>query len=267
MIIKEIHVKTVLSRSRIYGVDYSINPYTGCEHGCVYCYARFMLRFIEAPYEWGDFVYVKINAPRVLFRELRYARRGLVLLSSVCDPYQPVEQIYELTRKILSVLLRKDFPITILTKSNLVLRDVDLIQKFSEKEVGFTIVTLDEEVRRIFEPKSSRIIDRLEALSSLKEKDIDTFAFLGPILPYITEETLDDLFRELSYRNVDRILVDRLNIKSGNWAYISKALMEYDRNLFEKFKNALFNQEYYENIRIHIKDLALKYKLRLEFCY
>jgi len=125
MIVKEILCKSVLSKSGISSVDYAVNPYVGCQHGCVYCYARFMKRFTGHGEEWGEFVDVRVNAPQVLTRELSRTAKGVVLLSSVTDPYQPLEKKYELTRKCLQKLLMYQFPITILTKSTLVLRDLD----------------------------------------------------------------------------------------------------------------------------------------------
>lgn len=166
---REVESKSVLSRSRIYGVDYSVNPYLGCEHGCVYCYARFMLKYAHRDADWGRFAHPKANAPDVLERELREARKGLVLLSSVTDPYQPLERKYNLTRRILQRLSQHQFPVSILTKSSLVTRDIDVLQQFDECEVGLTIVTLDEDVRRNFEPRSDPIRERLVALRSLHE--------------------------------------------------------------------------------------------------
>ena len=116
--------KTILSPSRIGGVDYAVNPYIGCEHGCVYCYARFMSRLGHRGEEWGSFVDVKVNAPQVLRAEAVRRKPGRVLLSSVTDPYQPVERRFKLTRSILRILLDYGYPIVVQTKSTLVLRDI-----------------------------------------------------------------------------------------------------------------------------------------------
>jgi len=258
----------VLGRSRIYGVDYSINPYVGCEHGCAYCFARFMIRYAGANEGWGQFVNVKVNAPHVLERQLRTARKGLVLLSSVTDPYQPIESKHQLTRRILERLIAADFPLSILTKSSLVLRDIDLIRKFSKSEVGLTITTLDEEVASNFEPKASPIKARLETLKTLSSSGIETYAFIGPILPHITEESLEELVTRLAKTPVKRILVDRLNIKAGNWRTIKETLSKHYPNLIPKFEEALFKQShYYERLKPDIEELCKKYGLTVDFCY
>ena len=126
MIIREIHAKTSRSKSQIF--NYTINAYVGCAHGCRYCYARFMKRFTCNKEAWGEFVDVKINAPELLKHEiLKKTSSGRVWISGVCDPYQPVERKYKLTRQCLEILVRDDWPITIQTRSGLVSRDVELL--------------------------------------------------------------------------------------------------------------------------------------------
>ncbi len=266
--VREIKCKSVLSKSQIYGVDFSVNPYLGCEHGCSYCFARFMVRYVGHGIEWGKFVNVKTNSPRVLELELCRAEKGLVLVSSVTDPYQPLEEKYELTRQILGILAKHDFPVSILTKSHLVVRDVDIIKKFSQCEVGLTIVTLDERVREAFEPRAPQIKKRLEALWSLHESGIETYAFIGPMLPYFTEETLDDLLGRLGEVAVNRILVDRLNLKAGNWRTIRQTLVERYPKVICEFERTLFTpNEYYEKLKLRVLELCRQQNLKVDFCY
>ena len=118
--------KGILSKSGIAGIDYAVNPYLGCSHACVYCYARFMTRFNHAGEEWGTFVDAKVNCVEVLRAEAIKKTRGKVLLSSVTDPYQPLEARYKLSRGAIEELLKHQYPLSVLTKSNLVLRDIDL---------------------------------------------------------------------------------------------------------------------------------------------
>jgi len=126
MKVKEIQAKNVLIKSKLPETYYTINPYISCQHACVYCYSRFMKRFTNHREDWGDFVDVKINAPKILEGQLEKAKKKMVLLSSVCDPYQPLEKKYKITRRILEKLVEYQFSISILTKSDLVLRDLDL---------------------------------------------------------------------------------------------------------------------------------------------
>ena len=149
---REVQARSILSRSAIGGIDYCVNPYVGCSHGCAYCYASFMKRFTGHREPWGSFVDVKTNAPALLVRQLRKARRGTIMLSSVTDPYQPLEATYRVTRGCLQVLAGSDFPVHILTKPPLVLRDVDLLKTFRDVQVGITVTTGSEAVRRVFEP-------------------------------------------------------------------------------------------------------------------
>ena len=137
--IREVSCKIALSKSLLPGLDYSLNPYYGCQHGCVYCYAPNVLK-IERE-KWGKIVNIRRNMPKVLSKELRKKEKGVVGISTVTDPYQPLEKKFKLTRYCLQELLKYDFPICVQTKSDLVLRDVDLISKFSHAEVGVTVAT------------------------------------------------------------------------------------------------------------------------------
>jgi DNA repair photolyase len=268
IVVREVLCKSVLSRSGISSVDYSVNPYVGCEHGCKYCYARFMRRVSKHGEEWGEFVDVKINAPQVLSSELVGAKKGLVLVSSVTDPYQPLERERRLTREILIRLGRHDFPTSILTKSFLVTRDIDVLREIEGCEVGLTITTLDEKVRMIFEPRASPPTERIKALKELSDAKIPTYAFVGPMLPYLTEETLDSLIRELSEAGIGYLLVDRLNIKYGNWAPIKAALLEHFPELVPRYEEVLFSGNgYFERLRKVVSALCEKNRVRCEFCY
>jgi DNA repair photolyase len=240
LIIGEIQCKSILTKSGIEGVDYAINPYVGCAHGCTYCYAVFMKRFTGHKDEWGSFVDVKVNAPQVLSRQLTRARPGNITFGTVTDAYQPLERAYELTRACLEVLVRlgQAFSVSILTKSDLVLRDLDLISQLRDPEVAFTITTLDEEIRRRFEPHASSISARLEALARLHEAGIPTWAFCGPVLPSITDDgaSLETLFAELKLVGVDYVLVDSLNLRGAAWGRLNRILEAHYPGLVDSYR-------------------------------
>jgi len=267
--IKEIEVRSILSRCGIYGVDYSINPYIGCELNCAYCFARYVAKKIgKRSEEWGSFVYVKRNAPIVLKREIAKKKRGVVLMSSVTDPYQPLERKYSLTRELMETLAPYEFPLTILTKSPLVLRDVNILKKFSDVEVGFTIVTLDERARAHFEPQAPPIAERLEALKQLKEEAIPTFVMLGPILPGISDREMESYIEQMAKLEIDYLLVDRLNLKAGNWASIKRAILGYDSKLLPLYEQVLFRKnEYFDEMKIKIETLCKEHGMKCMFCY
>lgn len=201
--IREIHSKTVLSQSKIY--DYVINPYVGCQHACSYCYARFMKRFTGHKEPWGDFVDVKINAPDLLSKEIMRKKIGTVWMSGVCDPYQPLEAKYKLSRECLDILVRNDWPVVIQTRSPLVLRDMDIIRRAKNIEVGLSITTSDDEIRKAFEPDAPPIMKRMEAVESLHREGIRTYVMIAPILP--EAENLTGMLAG----KVDYIIIDRMN--------------------------------------------------------
>ncbi len=231
MKIKEIQAKNILSKSKVY--DWTINPYVGCQYGCAYCYARFMKRFSGHQENWGDFVDVKINAPELLIQEIKKKRKGRVWVSGVCDPYQPVERKYELIKKCLEILQRNSWPVTIQTKSPLVLRDLELLKKFQGIDVGFTITTGDEEIRKIFEPRTAPINERIEALDKLHQEGIRTYAMIAPLLP-----KAESLVNKLKGK-VDYIIIDKMNYHYADWVYKKYQLEKINNgvvlaNLFKK---------------------------------
>jgi DNA repair photolyase len=204
-VVREIEAKSILNVSKIH--DYCVNPYTGCEVGCVYCYAAlFMRRYSGHSEPWGGFVDVKVNAPALLAKQIVKARRGTIWFASVCDPYQPLEERYALTRRSLEVLVGRDFPVEIQTKSARVRRDLDVIRRIPDVEVGFTIATEDETIAGMFEPKASPVGERVEVLREFKAAGVSTFAFAGPLLPGNPER-----LATLLTGAVDRVLIDRMN--------------------------------------------------------
>jgi DNA repair photolyase len=216
MKIREIKAKSVLSKSQVY--DYALNPYVGCGHGCVYCYAKFMKRFTGHRESWGDFVDVKINAPELLAREVKKKKVGRVWISGVCDPYQPLEKKYMVTKKCLSILVENGWPLTVQTKSPLVLRDVEILKGATDAEVGFKITTADEKPRRIFELKAPPVKKRIEALADLHSAGIRTFAMIAPVLPG-AEGLVSQLRGKVEY-----VLIDRLNYHYADWLYRKKRM-------------------------------------------
>ena len=236
--IKETQAKSILNKSQIF--DYCVNPYTGCQVNCRYCYARlFMKRYSGHKDPWGEFVDVKINAPEVLRKQLQRAKRGTVWISSVCDPYQPLEAKYELTRRCLKELLEKQFPVNIQTKSKLVLRDMDLLKDFKEIEVGFTITTNDEKIARSFEPGAASVSDRMKALEKLHASGIRTFAFIGPLLPGDPEKLVADLAGL-----VDKVFIDRMNYLNQIKAFYRQLNLEWatEDEFFQEYKARLLSE-------------------------
>ena len=218
MIVREIYARSVLVKSQV--SDYTVNPYVGCQHRCSYCYARFMKRFTGHKEPWGEFVDAKINAPDLLSKEMNRKPRGRVWISGVCDPYQPIEKEYGLTRKCLEILVRCGWPVTVQTKSPLVLRDMDLFRRGADIEVGLSIATADDDIRRLFEPNAPPIKERINALGGLHHEGIRTYAMIAPMLL-----GAQGLAAQLSGK-VDHVLVDKMNYHHGDWVY-RKHHLEY----------------------------------------
>ncbi len=226
MKIREIRSKTILSPSQIY--DYTINPYVGCQHACSYCYARFMKRFTGHGESWGDFVDVKVNAPDLLGPEIRKKMKGNVWISGVCDPYQPLEAQYKLTRQCLEILAQHDWPVIIQTRSSLVLRDLDILKQAEAVEVGLSITSADDEIRRLFEPHAPPIAERLRAVDTLHRSGITTYVMIAPILP-----GAEGLVEVLEGK-VDYVMLDRMNYHHADWVYAKHGWR--DKNTEDYFK-------------------------------
>jgi DNA repair photolyase len=197
-----------------------------------------MKRFTGHLEPWGEFIDIKVNAPYLLRKQLKRAKKGVVALSTVTDPYQPVEGRYQLTRRCLEALLDAQFPVNLLTRSPLCLRDIDLLRQFKEIEVGFSITTHDEETKKIFEPHSPSIDSRVKALRALRREKIPTYAFIGPMLP-LDPRKLVAMLEGL----IDDVLIDRMN-------YSNKVKAIYRKNKLEPY----LEENYFSLVGTELKD-------------
>ena len=202
-----VHPKTIVNKvtSPDVGMSYSMNPYQGCEHGCVYCYARNSHEY------WGygpglDFeskILVKENAPGLLeqFLRRRSWRAAPIVLSGNTDCYQPAEREFRITRACLEVFLRYRHPVGIITKNALVLRDMDLLEELNAHGlvgVNVSVTSLEEATRRLLEPRTASIPKRLETIKRLSDANIPVNAMLAPIIPGINSHEILDLAREVA---------------------------------------------------------------------
>ncbi|UCG33618.1 MAG: radical SAM protein [Phycisphaerales bacterium] len=245
---REVRCKSLLNRCRI--DDYSFNCYVGCGHGCKYCYARFMQRFHPHAEEWGRFVDVKVNAVEVLARQLTRLAPGEVFTCSACDGWQPVEEQYRLTRECCRLLLEGGFRLNILTKSRLVLRDLDILTGH-DVCVGVTITTLDETRARVWEPAASSVSDRVEVLRRAKAAGLKTAVMFGPLLPGIsdTAEVVGELFAMAAEVGVNRIWTDVLNPRPRVWASVQQVLRTQCPDLYERHRRVLFDRTFRDDYK------------------
>ncbi len=270
-VVREITCKTVLNKCNI--GDYSLNCYVGCAHGCGYCYARYMQRFHPHEEPWGRFVDVKTNAVEVLEKQVRRLPPGDVFMSSACDGWQPLEETWRLTRQCCRLLLEGGFRVNALTKSALILRDLDIFAK-GKARVGVTVTTLDARLAGLWEPGASTVAQRFEVLARAKDAGIETAIMFGPLLPFLSDDqaALDALFEQAARHQVDVIWVDTLNSRPKVWESVRGLLQREHPNLEERYRRMLFapvvREAYIRALREWVHRAAKKHGMldRLQGC-
>ncbi len=253
--LREIKAKAILQKSKLPASPYCLNPYVGCSHNCCYCYARFMRRFTKHSEPWGGFVDAKINAPEVLARQLERAPvNGPVLLGSVCDAYQPIEKHYKITRRCIKELVVHKISFSVLTKSCLVLRDLDILsQSGNVVTVGISMSTLDDSIRQKFEPGASSVQDRLNTLKELHANGIRTYVFIGPILPLITDPKA---IVEAVGPFVDEVWGEALNTRCGNRGDLVRTYKAC--KLSDEWQSLVRSEDYWSDMAHMIKKACHK---------
>jgi DNA repair photolyase len=213
--------------------------------------------------QWDTTIEVKTNIPIVLAKEVKTKKRGVVGVSTVTDPYQPLEQKYLLTRYCLEQLLKVDFPIHIQTKSALVTRDIDLISRFSESQVMMSIATVHDEQRKLLEPYSASIRERLHTLRTYADAGVKTSVFFGPIYPTTSLEEIPSILDTFRESGATEIWIDMLRLKPGIWENIQKGLLQ-NQEVFQIFSKHMFeNKNYYMNIREEIRKKGKERNLKI----
>ncbi len=250
----EIQCKSILQKSRLPESPYCLNPYVGCTHRCRYCYARFMRRFTgHSEEEWGSFVDVKVNSPEVLARQLKRTHViGPVLIGSVCDAYQPVEKRYGITRACMKLLVEHGVSFSVLTKSRLVTRDIDILKKGKDKvSVGISLPILEEGFRKVFEPGTSKVQERLNALKELHAHGIKTYVFIGPMLPNVTD--VESIVTTVA-PDADEIWGEAINLKCGNSRDLAEAYA--DCGLSQEWQHMVRSNEYWHAVEKELVDIC-----------
>ncbi len=257
-VVREVECKTLLNRGKL---GYSVNCYTGCAHGCVYCYARFMQRFHPHPEPWGEFVDVKVNAPEALLKQLKRREPGGVFVSSACDAWQPLEEQWELTRRCCRLLIEHGFKVNALTKSPLVLRDLDVFEPGLTR-IGTTITAPDPDLAALWEPRAGTVAERWDILRRAKEAGLETAVMFGPLLPDLSDdaEALDGMFGRAAELEVDVVWTDTLNARPRVWPSVAGLLRERFPDLHERYSRLLHDKgargQYVEGLRERIRAAA-----------
>jgi len=206
---------TALSKSGLPGLDYALNPYLGCVHACIYCYARLYTHDRRVSENWGKIVIVKENIIEVLNSEVKRLRKGVVGIGTITDAYQPIEAVYKLTREAVRILLSNGFKVSIQTKNPLILRDIDVLTSGKELvDIGFTITSVKCSKSRLMEPNAPCPEARIEALRKLSRLGFKTWVFYGPIIPGFNddEDTITSLVDIVSETN-SVLYYDPLHLK------------------------------------------------------
>lgn len=193
------HPKSIVNRvdSPDLPFIHSLNPYQGCEHGCAYCYARPTHEYwgYSAGLDFEQVIIVKRNAPDLLRRQLRQGKwqPSPISISGATDPYQPIERTERLTRQLLETALEFRQPVSVITKNALILRDADVLAELAKQGLAMaaiTITTLDEELRRVMEPRTSTAQRRLDAISGLRDAGVPVMVMLAPVIPALNEHEI-----------------------------------------------------------------------------
>jgi len=261
--VNTISVKSIISKSKIPGYDYAINPYVGCPHRCVYCYAEYMRRFTGHTEPWGQFLDVKSCPVPLKPAQLFHTH---VMLSSVTDPYNPFEEKYGLTRQLLKQLAYCQAYVHIHTKSPLVLRDIDLLATMPGCEVIFSIATTDENFRQLAEPGAAPIRERLRTLQELHQRGISTAIMVAPFMPGITD--WKNLLTQVQ-TYVEQVSFDTLNMRPAYQTKILRFIETHYPNLSDLYRDIYvhYKKDYWAQVKQEILQAASQFPCRVQLFF
>ncbi len=251
--------------------SWDLNIYRGCEHGCKYCYAIYSHKYLDSDDYFGD-IFVKTNIVDKLEKQLSSPswNREIVNIGGVTDSYQPAEEQYKLMPEILKVLIKYKTPCIISTKSDLVLRDYDLIDELSKityVNIAATITSMDEDVRCKIEPNGANSIKRFNMLNEFSKTNCSTGLHFMPIIPYITDDraNISFLYSRAKQAKVDYVLPGTLYLRGKTRGYFFDFIKDEFPNLYEPlmqlYKTGGANKEYKDKLYKMVNELKAKYGL------
>lgn len=277
MIYREITCKTACNRIRTERLPYSwdLNVYRGCEHGCKYCYALYSHDYLGSE-QYFEEIYVKTNVAERLEEQLKNRSwdRKIVNLGGVTDSYQPAEAHYVLMPAIIKLLKKYKTPCIISTKSELILRDLDLFADLARTTyvgIAVTITTAHEAMRKLIEPNAAVIDKRFRILKQFAATEALTGMHFMPIIPFLNdgEENIEALFARAKESDVDYIIPGRLNLigktKRAFMDFIKRSFPKLHRPLFELYSDGETSKEYKQNIYLMLNRLKRKYSLSIDY--
>lgn len=247
IVFEEIECKSIINKTNTpgFGFNWSINPYRGCQHACVYCFARGTHEYLgyDSGRDFESRIVVKINAAVVLADQLRRPgwRKEIIALGTACDPYEQAELKYGITRSILKVMLHHEQPVHMLTKSPSVLRDIEVwsrLAQVTDAQVAFSIPTLDETIQKKLEPGTSKPAKRLEAMRQLVDAGVPCGVMMAPIIPGVTDDEahLEEVVRAAKDFGASFLAPNILHLKPGTKEWFMPALREAYPHLTTRYE-------------------------------
>ncbi|MBE3122458.1 MAG: radical SAM protein [Thermoplasmata archaeon] len=247
-------VKKITKKDSLFHGNYCVDPYQNCEFGCHYCDSSF-----------EKTIYVKANVVDILKKELEHIKNGRIIIGSVHDPYQNTEKKFKLTRTILETLKQFNFPCHILTKSPLILRDIDILSQL-ECMITVSISSLDDQVVRIFEPEVPSPNDRLQTVQALRTQGITAGVALIPILPYIVESEVESIVKAARSVDAQYLLHKHLELKGDQERLFRNLIKAHYPHLLPKY-DALYDndfnprKEYIQELNNTLSGYCKKFKI------
>ncbi len=230
-----------------------MNPYTGCSHGCVYCYATYMLKYRDTQEPWGTWVDVKTNLIEVLYQQLKTTKPMEIFISTACDSFQPVEEKYGLTGAALHILAeasRKNpnLSVYILTKSDYIIRYTEILKSFRPGafNMSFSFSTFSDDVAKILEPNAPKPSMRLNAAVQLTDSGISTGVMLSPLMPYFTEIEFGDIMKKTRELGLRINSIAHLNYMSSHVGVnVRPVYIKAGKDAVDRLNYAISNPEQY----------------------
>ena len=270
--VKEIKAKSILHfHKQMFATNWDANIYRGCEHKCRYCFAQYSHKYLETKDFFND-IYVKSNSPELLIKELSKKKWGghQINVCGISDCYQPAEEKYKIMPEVIKSFITTKNPLVIMTKSTLILRDINLIKalnKVAEVSVIISVSTLDEEKRRLIEPNAAPTIERMKMLKKFHKLGFNTSVLFMPIIPYISddEKNMDEIFQITKKYNLGSITTFPLHLRGNTKKVFYTFLKESFPELLPKYerlyKGGYASNEYKNNLQNKIRKLRKKYNL------
>ncbi|MEM0493285.1 MAG: radical SAM protein [Candidatus Thermoplasmatota archaeon] len=248
-------ITPIIKKDKLFHGDYTVDPYQYCEFNCSYC---------DSSSKNG--IIIKSNAIDALKKEINQIEKGVIIVGSVHDPYQPLEERYRITRGLLEVISDHNYPCHILTKSSLVLRDIDIISRMNKCYVTISISTIRDKIARLMEPYAPSPIERLKTIKKLTDNNITSGLAIIPLLPYTTEEEIEDIIRSATIHHAQYLLYKHLMLTGDQREHflglIDEKLPDHADRYKELYRDRISpSKKYLYNVEKKIRTLSKRYKI------